>query len=115
MKNLTTIKDLVVQFSIDEFVDKTVVQINKDLSSYSIKTIVKTESKDVLSLMIGQLLPIVKELFESERLEQFTYRVDLSEKKWIYFIQGFDFEYLSEQIIIREAQKVYLRELFSTK
>ena len=113
MKNLTTIKELVAQFNIDEFVEKTIIQINKDLASYSNQSIEKSNCQNILDGMVKGLLPIIKEMFESNGLEQFIYRVDLDEKKWIYFTQGFDFEYLCEQIIIREAQKIYLRELFS--
>jgi hypothetical protein len=115
MQNLTTIKELVVQFNIDKFVKKTIAQINKDLANYTSQNIEKPNTENVLESLIGELLPIIKCMMESNHLEQFIYRVDLNENKWIYFTQDFDFEYLSEQVIMREAQKVYLRELFSTK
>jgi hypothetical protein len=115
VENLTTINQLKSQFKIEGFVEKTIKQINKDLASYSNQSIAQDCETNSLTLLMKELTPIIKELFAENNLEQFTYRVDLNEKKWIYFTQGFDFEYLCEQIIIREAQKVYLREMFSSK
>ena len=114
MKNLTTINQLVKQFQIHDFVEKTIAQINKDLNGLAdgIVNIQKKESQRVLVLLINEMKIVLEELSRNSQLQQFIYTVDLKEKVWLNFMQKQDFEGLAEQIIIREAQKVYLREMF---
>ena len=112
MSNLTTINQLKAQFNIENFALKTVNQINKDLNGLIVDTLVFSESNDNLDMINHQLLPIIKELDRVGQLQQFIYQVDLAEKQWMFFINNQDVTFLSHQIIIREAQKVYLREMF---
>jgi len=114
VKNLTTINDLKQQFSIENFVKKTVNQFNKDAFGLIDEVIdVPTfDVQNVLELLIVEVQKILKRLSETSHLQQFIYKVDLNEKKWIYFTAFQNYEVLAEDVIIREAQKVYLRELF---
>jgi len=115
VKNLTTINHLKEQFQIKDFVQKTIYQINKDgigladddivIADYEIETIYEIVIKKVESLL--------KELDKNSFLQQFIYKVDLNEKNWIYFMSFQNFTKLAEEVIKREAQKVYLREMFS--
>lgn len=114
MKNLTTINHLKQQFSIPNFVEKTIRQFNKDGlglmdSEVSMSAI---EATDVLGELIIEVKAILRYLDEVSHLQQFVYKVDLPEKAWQYFLSFQNFESLAEEIIIREAQKVYLREMF---
>lgn len=114
MKNLTTFSQLEVQFEINDFVEKTVSQINKDLIGLINQTIELAIEGDESRLedLRDKLTLILKELDSSSQLKQYIYQVDLNEKKWMLFLDVQDFHNLSEQIIIREAQKVYLRQMF---
>ncbi len=114
MKNLTTINHLKEQFSIENFVEKTVNQFNKDgfgLIDEEIE-LPSLESPNVLELLIIEVQYVLKQLNETSHLQQFVYKVDLLEKNWNYFIEFQNYQTLAEEVIIREAQKVYLRELF---
>lgn len=111
---LTTINHLKQQFSIENFVEKTVNQFNKDafgLSDEVIK-VPPLDQPNVLELLIADVQYVLKALSDSSHLQQFIYKVDLNEKKWIYFTSFQNYELLAEEVIIREAQKVYLREMF---
>ena len=111
---LTTINHLKQQFSIENFVEKTVNQFNKDafgLSDVVIK-VPPLDEPNVLELLIADVRYALKALSDSSHLQQFIYKVDLNEKKWIYFTSFQNYELLAEEVIIREAQKVYLREMF---
>lgn len=114
MKNLTTINHLKQQFSIENFVEKTVNQFNKDAFGLidDELNLPPLDSPNVLELLISDLQKLLKVLSDSSNLQQFIYKVDLNEKKWIYFTSFQNYELLAEEVIIREAQKVYLRELF---
>lgn len=116
MKNLTTINQLEEQFQINDFVDKTIFQLNKDLNGLSVDTlkIDFNESDDKLLVVVNNLIPILEELSKNSQLQQFIYQIDLKEKQWFKFLTTLEFNPLAEQIIIREAQKVYLREMFKT-
>jgi hypothetical protein len=114
VKNLTTINHLKQQFSIENFAEKTIAQFNKDglgliddeigLSSL--------ESPYVLDFLIGEVKVSLKTLNMTSNLQQFIYKVDLLEKDWDYFMSFQNYDNLAEAVIIREAQKVFLRELF---
>lgn len=116
MNNLTTFSQLVKQFQIQDFVQKTIHQINKDLNGLveeEIK-IIDIENENILAILVTNVEAILEYLSQNSQLQQFIYAVDLNEKSWLNFMQKQDFKGLSEQIIIREAQKVYLRERFKT-
>lgn len=114
MKNLTTFNQLVHQFHIHDFVEKTVAQINKDLNGlyHEIISVEHYENKSVLEELISKIEVVLEDLSRQSQLQQFIYAVDLNEKLWLEFMRMQDFKGLSKQIIIREAQKVYLREMF---
>jgi len=114
VKNLTTINHLKEQFSIENFVEKTVNQFNKDaLGLINEKIDVPLlDSPNVLELLITEVKQLLKMLNDTSNLQQFIYKVDLNEKKWCYFTAFQNYDTLAEEVIIREAQKVYLRELF---
>ena len=69
-------------------------------------------SPRVLEVLIVEVKNVLKELSRNSNLQQFVYNVDLLEKNWQYFIEFQNYEILAVEVIIREAQKVYLRELF---
>jgi hypothetical protein len=114
MSNLTTFNQLKTQFNIEYFALKTVSQMNKDLNGLSVNYIDFKPSENNLNTATQQLLPILDELNKTSKLQQFIYQVDLPEKQWLLFINNQDFIFLAHQIIIREAQKVYLREMFKS-
>ena len=114
MKNLTTINQLDEQFQIHDFVEKTILQLNKDLNGLSVEALIvdfKT-SYEKLHIVIDNLIPILEVLSKNSQLQQFIYQIDLKEKQWLSFLSTLEFKILAEQVIIREAQKVYLREMF---
>lgn len=115
MNNLTTFSQLVEQFQIQDFVEKTIQQLNKDLNGLAESEIKLTtaKSENVLDDLIVVLSGKLDELSRISQLQQFIYIVDLKENEWLSFISNQDLKSLAEQIIIREAQKVYLREMFN--
>jgi len=115
VNNLTTFSQLVEQFQIQDFVEKTIQQLNKDLNGLAESEIKLTtaKSENVLDDLIVVLSGKLDELSRISQLQQFIYIVDLKENEWLSFISNQDLKSLAEQIIIREAQKVYLREMFS--
>ncbi|HIP35225.1 MAG TPA: hypothetical protein EYG85_00045 [Crocinitomix sp.] len=113
MNNLTTFKQLKSKFVIDNFAQKTVYQINKDLNGLTLMQVYFKLTNDNLKEISNQLSLILKDLSENSQLQQFIYLVDLPEKQWRLFLSNNDFIFLCHQIIIREAQKVYLKEMFS--
>ena len=114
MKNLTTFSQLQEQFQVNDFVQKTISQINKDLTGLIDELLIVNidDSNTILDDVIAKLVPLVMQLSEGSLLQQFIYQIDLKEKKWIAFLTCKDYKLLAEQIIIREAQKVYLKEMF---
>ena len=114
VKNLTTINHLKQQFSIENFAKKTVNQFNKDAFGLVDEelNLPLLDSPNVLEFLMNDVEQLLKTLSDSSNLQQFIYKVDLNEKKWIYFTSFQNYELLAEEVIIREAQKVYLRELF---
>tara|TARA_R110002096_G_scaffold339067_1_gene532503 strand:+ start:18 stop:365 length:348 start_codon:yes stop_codon:yes gene_type:complete len=115
VNNLTTFSQLVEQFQIQDFVEKTIQQLNKDLNGLAESEIKLTtaKSENVLDDLIVVLSGKLDELSRISQLQQFIYIVDLKENEWLSFISNQDLKSLAEQIIIREAQKVYLREMFN--
>jgi len=113
VKNLTTFNQLQEQFQIKDFVEKTIFQINKDFLGLHCGFLVLNieESDNVLEDTVAQLIPILKQLTKKSQLQQYIYQVDLKEKQWMAFLTSQNYKILSEQIIIREAQKVFLREI----
>lgn len=104
-------------FNSEDFVELTIHQINKDLFGLSQIELQQCNSgNNCLNDLIFQLSTILKNLATNnfENLTQFIYKVDLSEKIFKQSItRNNDFKDLAEHIIVREAQKVYLRKKFS--
>jgi len=115
VKNLTTIHHLKHQFQIKDFVEKTIYQINKDVMGLADDDIVITDYdlENIFEIVTTKVESLLNELEKNSFLQQFIYKVDLNEKHWIYFMSFQNFTKLAEEVIIREAQKVYLRYVFS--
>ena len=107
-------KDLIRFFDKEQFVEKTYQQINKDLDSaeLSLDWSNITLQEDILPQLIAELIPMLKSL-PAEKLSAFIYRVDLPEKHFLLFLKEQNYEQFAFEIILREAQKVYLRQHFS--
>ena len=116
MKKLTTINHLKLQFQVHDFVKKTINQINKDGIGLVANNVVITNYKSttILDDVVKRVINLINELETNSNLQQFIYKVDLNEKKWLYFVSFKNYKILAEEIIIREAQKIYLREMFSS-
>lgn len=113
MSNLTTIQQLQQKFEIEDFVQKTIRQINKDLNGLSEEDVVFLNQENPLDEVVNQLIPIIKLLEGQNQLQQFMYQVDVSENRWVSLMNSQDLHGLCIQVVIREAQKVYLREMYS--
>jgi len=108
-------KDLVHYFDSEDFVSKTIVQINKDLGGVSeVFVESKTDTGEkALTQLIAQLINVLERFENYEKLMQFIYRVDLNESDFYVALEKGEWEVLTFLIIRREAQKVYLRQKFS--
>lgn len=72
-------------------------------------------SKDnPLSNLMKELFPIFDHLSESGNLSQFIYKVDLNEKDFQNALSQSGWDELAFLVIRREAQKVYLKNKFSS-
>lgn len=99
----------------EDFVKDTCKQLEKDLNYCNIEypSLVINPSQEALPQLTELLSKILQKISQPD-LQAFLYRVDLSEKFLsTQLTDKNDFEQFAEQIIIREAQKVYLRKLFS--
>jgi hypothetical protein len=102
-------------FQAAEFISETCAQINKDLlglSEESIKQEDILQTANPLEQLIADLEPILAFLTDRGNLQQFIYKVDLSEKKYFQVLNGDDPNGLAFLIIRREAQKVFLKRKF---
>jgi hypothetical protein len=107
-----SVKEIDTFFDKDEFVEKTRQQIEKDLSGlFHFRPSVQS---DPLTTFTNELLLILEQLSPAE-LQQFCYRIDLSEHLLQALHQNsIDKSELAFQIIKREAQKVFLRTQFKS-
>lgn len=105
------------QFNQKEFVLKTIEQINKDLIGVSTKflTIELTDKNSVYGKILSELQQIISTIVDhnSSILPQFIYRVDIKESEFMDALNDSTHKKLAEKILIREAQKVFLRMKFS--
>ena len=99
----------------EEFVVRTLDQINKDLGGLEASEVnfnVDME-KDVLPQLVGQMAYVLVKM-ESRNIQQFIYRVDIKETDFLNAVsKEDDFQELAFLVIRREAQKVFLRYKFS--
>lgn len=105
-------------FSNEEFVQKTIAQIKKNLNQFGYDFEAQSEKEDLLSSMVEQLYPIVSDFLEnhSESFMAYLYQVDLNEHQLAKNEYGKDYiENVSFKIIRREAQKIYFQFLMANK
>ncbi|MFD1552247.1 hypothetical protein DNU06_11560 [Putridiphycobacter roseus] len=100
-----------------DFLAKTYQQLNKDLNGLlETKLMVNASpSHEPLTELIHQLAPIVIELTEKNKLAQFIYSIDLKESTFKSYLNATlsQNDFLAH-IVIRAAQKVYLRTYFKS-
>ena len=80
--------------------------------------IVLTESllDDPFNEMVNQFKPILADLKSTSNLQSFVYKLDLPEKKYTSYILEYSEENIFiTDIIVRSAQKVFLRHHFSDR
>lgn len=108
----STVQEISTFFDKEEFVEKTRQQIEKDLSGLFL---FKPEQKDdILSSFSEELVSILNQLTDNQ-LQQFCYRIDLSEQLMHELSLNKEDNYeLAFHIIKREAQKVFLRTQFKS-
>lgn len=105
------------QFNKESFIKDTIDQINKDLDFAGIIQI-KNILEKTYDKLVDELYPMIDHLSQKnpQLMFQLLYRVDISENKIKKTLeQNSNVDYimlLTEMIIYREAQKVYLRSLF---
>lgn len=99
-------------FDSKSFVEKTCLQINKDLQGIA-SVEVAIDSENILDQLIAKLALIFIEISSFEILGQFIYRVDLKESEFRDNLQKSDWETLAYLVVRREAQKVFLRQHFN--
>ncbi len=103
-------------FANHDFVKRTVLQIEKDLSGLCDLRLDSSEiGSDPLKTLEVYLLNVLEELLNSpnQKLAQFIYKVDLPQEKFEQLLVVRDMQELAHEIIRREAQKVYLRKKFA--
>lgn len=110
-------RELENQFNQREFVLKTIEQINKDLNGIStqILSIELIDKNSVYNKILNELQQIISSIVNKNpsMLPQFIYRVDIKESEFMAALNDSTHQNLAEKILIREAQKVFLRMKFS--
>jgi hypothetical protein len=103
-----------------DILNRTVQQIQKDFSFFSVNLLFGENSNDVYSQLYKQILLAIKQLITSDyqKLIALLYRVDISEtqiKNETNNNTEKPFEEIITQLIIKRClQKVVLRKLFSS-
>lgn len=110
IKSETEIRDFL---TIPDFVEKTCTQINKDLLGIS-DAILRFESDNIHPLdgLVNDLVAILFEIKDLEKMAQFIYRIDLNEVDFRKNLDQANWQKLAFLIIRREAQKVFLKHKF---
>jgi len=110
IKSETEIRDFL---TIPDFVEQTCTQINKDLLGIS-DAFLRFESNNIdpLDGLVNDLVAILFEIKDLEKMAQFIYRVDLNEVDFRQNLDEANWQKLAFLIIRREAQKVFLRHKF---
>jgi hypothetical protein len=109
--------ELILALRDDSFLLKTQLQLNKDFSKVGLEFptsfLTKIYPKDEIIRLIENEVATISEQGERQLL-QLMYAVDLSEKLFLELTQQDDFlRNISEQILYREAYKVWLRLNYS--
>ena len=115
MTNSLVPKDLNELLGASDYLRLTILQVNKDLSSFTSESL--DESLDDPENIRIQLAEIISRLHEQNfsNLNGFVYRVDLNEKTYQKFLESNDKSFLSREILKREVLKVYLKSQLSDK
>ncbi|MBI1835962.1 MAG: hypothetical protein HYR91_01725 [Flavobacteriia bacterium] len=105
--------DLIAQFSDNDFVIQTQRQISKDFAKFGYHFVDEFEkiawTKTAIELAIQEILIVIIKHGESKLLP-LIYTIDIAEHRFLKLSQDSDFIIrLSEEILKREALKVYIR------
>lgn len=116
MEHLLSKEQLIIEFTVPDFVLTTQRQIAKDFSIVNFKMDPSFESEElnydqIKNELECQLVEVMK-LGETTLL-QLLYQIDIPQTKFLSIISEPDFvQQMSDMIIRREAYKVYLRSKF---
>ena len=113
--NSNNLKDY---FNNEEFVMKTILQIQKNLNQFGYQFDLEEQQENLLELMIEKLRPVIADFMNhhQEKFMSYLYQVDLNEKSLDSQEFGDDFlDNICFKIIKREAQKIYFQFLLSNK
>jgi len=108
--------EIISFFNQADFVLQTILQINKDLNGLSLQVIIPEtiDKNSIYDDLRSKLQIIIKNLSQNNSsLAQFIYQVDLKESEFIDSLNDSTLSILAEKVLIREAQKVFLRMKFS--
>ncbi len=111
---IRTKREIQSQLSSVLFVEQTCSQINKDLLGIS-EVFVTSDNlldNEPMEGLTNQLLLIFESFNGPEKLSQFIYKVDLPEMDFQEALSKGDWNNLAFLVIRREAQKVYLKNMF---
>ncbi|MCH2234829.1 MAG: hypothetical protein MK078_11320 [Crocinitomicaceae bacterium] len=108
-------KDLNELLGAGDYLRLTILQVNKDLSSFTTERLEETEiDPDKIRTQLEQIITLLQEQGFSS-LNGFVYRVDLHENKYQDFLKSNDKSFLAQEILKREVLKVYLKSQLSDK
>lgn len=102
----------------EEFVQKTILQIRKNLNQFGYEFEPGLVSDDPMNSLLKALNPIVEEFIKSssEKFIAYLYIVDIDEKRLEQMEFGENYvENISFKIIKREAQKIFFQFMVSEK
>ncbi|MCB0479218.1 MAG: hypothetical protein KDC84_13710 [Crocinitomicaceae bacterium] len=110
--------DLQTYFSNEDFIQKSIQQIQKNLAQFGYEFQPRLQDNDMLDNLIEELNPIVSDFIENhgEKFMAYLYQVDLNERQLAEQEYGEDYlSNVSFKIIKREAQKIYFQFLMANK
>ena len=110
--------NLKLYFSNEEFIQKTIAQIRKDLNQFGYEFEPNLGEIDLIDGLIHELKPIISDFIEhhGERFMAYLYQVDISETNLSSREYGEDhISNICFKILKREAQKIYFQFLVANK
>lgn len=116
MANQITKSNLPEYWDNEEFVQKTIDQINKDFAKFNINSLNFKEELPSIDDLVDEMKGLLMDFFktQSSQLPQLMYTIDIPEKAFNQLTSSLNFfEDLAEMILHREALKVFLRLKFS--
>jgi hypothetical protein len=97
-----------------DFVEKTIAQISKDFNRCGWEIDLKIETIEFAKEELTKQIASQLSKFSATELQQFIYTVDLQENKFLRAVTvNDDYQSLAEEILKREALKVFIRSNFS--